>query len=131
MATRILAYFFFFIFLSPIYALGQGLKDVTILDSNANTAKIVILDKITSKKNTHTIQINKKYKFYSLEVLVKRCVLDNSDGSLKTSAFVQIQDSNKKNKDQVYIYNGWMFFGFPSINPMEHVNYDVWIESCV
>jgi len=131
MATRILAYFFLFIFLSPIYVLGQGLKDVTILDSNANTANIVILDKITSKKNTHTIQINKKYKFYSLEVLVKRCVLDNSDGSLKTSVFMQIQDSNKKNKDQVYIYNGWMFSGFPSINPMEHVNYDVWIESCV
>ena len=102
MATRILAYFFLCIFLSPIYALGQGLKDVTILDSNANAANIVILDKITSKKNTHTIQINKKYKLYSLEVLVKRCVLDNSDGSLKTSAFVQIQDSNKKNKDQSF-----------------------------
>ena len=94
-------------------------------------AVLALLSNITSKKNTHTIQINKKYKFYSLEVLVKRCVLDNSDGSLKTSAFVQIQDPNKKNKDQVYIYNGWMFSGFPSINPMEHVNYDIWIESCV
>jgi len=50
MATRILAYFFFFIFLSPIYALGQGLKDVTILDSNANTANIVILIKLLPKK---------------------------------------------------------------------------------
>ena len=130
MATRLIAYFFLFIFLFPIYALSQ-VKDVKILDSNANTANIVILDKITSKKNTHTIQINKKYKFYSLEVLVKRCVLDNSDGSLKTSVFMQIQDSNKKNKDQVYIYNGWMFSGFPSINLMEHVNYNIWIESCV
>jgi len=131
MATRILAYFLFFIFLSPIYALGQDLKDVKILDSNANTANIIILDKITSKKKTHTIQINKKYKFHSLNVLVKRCVLDNTDGSLKTSAFIQIQNSNKKNKDQVYIYNGWMISGYPSINPMEHVNYDIWIESCI
>jgi hypothetical protein len=129
MATRFLVCFFIFLF--PIDALSQDLKDVKILTSNANTANIVILDKITSKKNTHTIQINKKYNFYSLEVLVKRCVLDNADGSLKTSAFVQIQNSNKKNKDQVYVYNGWMISGYPSINPMEHVNYDIWIESCL
>ena len=128
MATRFLVCFF--IYLSSISAFSQDLKEAEILNSNANTANIVILDKITSKKNTHSIQINKKYRFYSLDVLVKRCVLDNTDGSLKTSAFVQIQDSNTKNKDQVYIYNSWMISGYPSINPMEHASYDLWIESC-
>ena len=51
MATRILAYFSLFIFLSPIYALGQGLKDVKILDNKENN-KLNLQDGIQDKRRT-------------------------------------------------------------------------------
>ena len=63
---------------------------------------------------------------------MKRCVLNNNKGYLEVLAYVQIQDDlkNIKNKDKVFLYNGWMIANHPSLNSFEHANYDVWVKNC-
>ena len=120
--------FFLFFLISTSFLSAQ--ENIKIFNTNKNKAKIIILDKITSKKTSHTVTIDSVYEMHSLDILVKRCVLDNSKGSLEVLAYVQVQESAIKNKDKVYIFNGLMLSGNPSINAMEHPNYDIWIESC-
>ena len=127
MASGKLIFFLFFL-ISTSFLSAQ--ENIEIFNTNKNKAKIVILDKVTSKKTSHTVKIDSVYQMHSLDILVKRCVLDNSKGSLEVLAYVQVQESAIINKDKVYIFNGWMLSGHPSINAMEHPNYDIWIEGC-
>jgi hypothetical protein len=127
MVSRILVFFLFFFPQFSLFALDDSVK---IFNTSKNKAIVVFLDKITSKKKNYTIEIGKKYNLHSMEVLIKRCVLDGSDGLLKTSAYVQVQESKSKSNDKVYIFNGWMMPGYPSVNPMEHSNYDIWVKNC-
>jgi hypothetical protein len=127
MVSRILVFFLFLFHQTSLFALDDSVK---IFNTSKKKATIVFLDKVTSKKKVHSIEIGKKYTFHSLEILIKRCVLDSSDGLLKISAFVQVQESTSKTKDKVYVFNGWMMPGYPSVNPMEHSNYDIWVKNC-
>ena len=36
----------------------------------------------------------------------------------------------KKNNDEVFVFNGWMFSSSPSIAPFDHPVYDIWLASC-
>ena len=65
-----------------------------------------------------------------MRIKITKCVIDNKTGSSDIYAFLQVQDQAKANKDIVYIYNGWMINKYPSVNPFEHANYDLWIENC-
>ncbi len=122
--------FILFIFLTNIcFAESENVK---IFTTNKNQAELVILDKITSKKILYTAKINEVHSVYKLNILVKRCVLNNSKGYLEVLAYVQIQDDLKiiKNKDKIFLYNGWMIANHPSLNSLEHANYDVWVKNC-
>ena len=122
--------FILFIFLTNIsFAESENVK---IFTTNKNQAELVILDKITSKKILYNAKINEIHSIYKLNILVKRCVLNNSKGYLEVLAYVQIQDDlkNTKNKDKVFLYNGWMIANNPSLNSFEHANYDVWVKNC-
>ncbi|MDA0971354.1 MAG: DUF2155 domain-containing protein [Proteobacteria bacterium] len=129
MESRVLVFFLFFLLPSKLLAVQEN---ISIFNTTKNSATVVILDKITSKKTTHPIKIETPYKINSLEILVKRCVLDNSKGSLEIMTYLQVQDSSRQiqNKDKVFIFNGWIFSKHPSVNAFEHPNYDIWVESC-
>jgi Uncharacterized protein conserved in bacteria len=129
MESRVLVFLLFLLLPSKLLAVQEN---ILIFNTNKNYANVVILDKITSKKTSHLIKIDTSYKVPSLEILVKRCVLDNSKGTLELMAYLQVQDSSTQiqNKDKVFIFNGWMFSKHPSINSFEHPNYDIWVESC-
>lgn len=127
MVSRIIVFFLFFFNTTPLFALNVNVK---VFDTIKNKATIVLLDKVTSKKKIYSINIGKKHNLHSLEILIKRCVLDSSEGLLKISAFLQVQESANKRDDKVYIFNGWMMSGYPSVNPMEHSNYDIWVKNC-
>ena len=42
---------------------------------------------------------------------------------------VKILTTNKK-KNDVFVFNGWMFSSSPSIAPFDHPVYDIWLVSC-
>ena len=43
--------------------------------------------------------------------------------------FIKIK-SLKRNKDDVFVFNGWMFSSSPSIAPFDHPVYDIWLIKC-
>ena len=127
MASRLIFLFLFF-FIIPLSALTDD--NILVYDKSNNQAQIIILDKITSKKTNHSLNIGKIKIINDLRIKITKCVIDNKTGSSDIYAFLQVQDQTKANKDIVYIYNGWMINKYPSVNPFEHANYDLWIENC-
>ena len=39
-------------------------------------------------------------------------------------------DVKNENKDNVFVFNGWMFSSSPSIKPFDHPVYDIWLTGC-
>ena len=39
-------------------------------------------------------------------------------------------DLTRDNKDDVFVFNGWMFSSSPSIAPFDHPVYDIWLVDC-
>ena len=42
----------------------------------------------------------------------------------------QVSDLTKKNENDVFVFNGWMFSSSPSIKPFDHPVYDIWLVNC-
>jgi len=127
MASRLI-FLVLFLFIIPLSALTDD--NILVYDKSNNQAQIIILDKITSKKTNHSLNIGKIKIINDLRIKITKCLIDNKTGSSDIYAFLQVQDQTKANKDIVYIYNGWMINKYPSVNPFEHANYDLWIENC-
>ncbi len=101
MGSRAIIFILFSFLTNICFAESENVK---IFTTNKNQAELVILDKITSKKILYTAKINEVHSIYKLNILVKRCVLNNSKGYLEVLAYVQIQDDLKiiKNKKKIF-----------------------------
>ena len=101
--------------------------------SNKNGEVMVILkalDKITAKTSIIKMGIEKKEVFGELEIKVLKCVLSSKEDPPDTIAYLQIKDLSEKNKDQVFIFNGWTFASTPTLKSVDHPIYDVWLVGC-
>ena len=58
------------------------------------------------------------------------CEGDCDDDNPEITAYLQVQDLTNKDKDDVYVFNGWMFSSSPSIRPFDHPVYDIWLVNC-
>ena len=41
-----------------------------------------------------------------------------------------LKDITNKNKDNVFVFNDWIFSSSPSIKPFDHPVYDIWLIGC-
>tara|TARA_B100001741_G_scaffold286240_1_gene262988 strand:+ start:159 stop:545 length:387 start_codon:yes stop_codon:yes gene_type:complete len=89
-----------------------------------------ILDKVSSKNTTITLKIGEEKKFQNLIFRSQKCKNSKFDDNPEITAYLQVRDLNKKNKDKVFIFNGWTFASSPSIKPFDHPVYDIWIIRC-
>ena len=91
---------------------------------------IKILDKISSK-NTLIKLKNKEDTIYK-DLLIKSMKCKNSefDDNPEITAYIQVSDLTNKDKNDVFVFNGWMFSSSPSITPFDHPVYDIWLVSC-
>ena len=99
-------------------------------DLEGKYTDIKVLDKISSK-NTLVKLINGEEKKYK-DLLIKSMKCKNSefDDNPEITAYIQVRDLTKKNNDNVFVFNGWMFSSSPSIAPFDHPVYDIWLVSC-
>ena len=99
-------------------------------DLEGKYTNIKVLDKISSK-NTLVKLINGQEKKYK-DLLIKSMKCKNSefDDNPEITAYIQVRDLTKKNNDNVFVFNGWMFSSSPSIAPFDHPVYDIWLVSC-
>ena len=52
------------------------------------------------------------------------------DDDPETIAYIQVKDLKSKNKNDVFVFNDWMFSSSPSIKPFDHPVYDIWLVKC-
>ena len=92
--------------------------------------EIKILDKVSSKSSLLKLKIREEKKFKNLLIKSLKCKNSEFDDNPEITAYIQVKDLNKKDNDEVYIFNGWTFSSSPTINPFDHPVYDVWLIKC-
>jgi len=95
-----------------------------------NFTDIKILDKISSKNFLLKLKNGEDIKYKDLIIKSLKCKNSEFDDNPEITAYIQVSDLTKKNKNDVFIFNGWMFSSSPSIIPFDHPVYDIWLVSC-
>ena len=95
-----------------------------------NYTNIKILDKISSKNELIKLTNNKKYVYKDLSIKSIKCTDSEFDDNPEIKAYIQVKDLTKKDRNNVFVFNGWMFSSSPSIAPFDHPVYDIWLVSC-
>ena len=91
---------------------------------------ITALDKITAKTLAIKLGIGEKKYFGSLEIKGLKCQLSENNEFSDTVAYLQVKDLDSKNNNQVFLFNGWTFASSPTLRPIDHPIYDLWITGC-
>ena len=112
--------FFFFIF-SDLKS-DEGLQ--------GNNTELKILDKISSKNKLVKLKNGKELIYKDLSIKSFKCKNSEFDDNPEITAYIQVRDLTKKNKDDVFVFNGWIFSSSPSITPFDHPVYDIWLVGC-
>tara|TARA_B100001057_G_scaffold186594_1_gene187368 strand:- start:46 stop:453 length:408 start_codon:yes stop_codon:yes gene_type:complete len=101
-------------------------------DSNleGKNTDIKILDKISSKNELIRLKNNKEYIYKDLEIKSIKCTDSEFDDNPEIKAYLQVRDLTKKDRNNVFVFNGWMFSSSPSIEPFDHPVYDIWLVNC-
>ena len=89
-----------------------------------------ILDKISSKNTLIQLKNGELIKFKDLSIKSLKCKNSEFDDNPEITAYIQVKDLTDQNKDEVFVFNGWMFSSSPSITPFDHPVYDVWLVNC-
>ena len=120
---------FYFVLLFFFFTLkfNYSISEENVVGKNV---EIKILDKVNSKNSTLNIQIGKEKKFENL--LIKALICSNSkfDDNPEITAYLQVKDLTVKDKDKVFVFNGWTFSSSPSLKPFDHPIYDIWLTKC-
>ena len=91
---------------------------------------VKILDKISSKNKRIKLQNDKEIIFKDLSIKSMKCSNSEFDDNPEIKAYIQVKDLTNQNKDNVFVFNGWMFSSSPSIKPFDHPVYDIWLVGC-
>ena len=91
---------------------------------------IKILDKISSKNTLIKLKNKKDFRYKDLLIKSMKCKNSEFDDNPEITAYIQVKDLTNKNKDGVFVFNGWMFSSSPSITPFDHPVYDIWLVGC-
>ena len=110
-----------FIFLINLYA-AKNLE--------GNFTNLKVLDKISSKNVLLKLKNGEETKHKDLLIKSIKCKNSEFDDNPEITAYIQVKDLNNKNKDGVFVFNGWIFSSSPSITPFDHPVYDVWLTGC-
>ena len=105
-------------------------KSKKISKNNNLTINILGLDKITAKTTEINIKLGETKKFGLLEIKAIKCgKVDYADDSGE-AAYIQIKDLSDNQDEKVFVFNGWTFSSSPSLKPIDHPVYDIWLVGC-
>ena len=120
-------YLFTFIFLFHIFIISEALSESNL---EGNNTDIKILDKISSKNELIKLINNEEYIYKDLSIKSIKCTDAVFDDNPEIKAYIQVRDLTKKDRNNVFVFNGWMFSSSPSIAPFDHPVYDIWLVNC-
>jgi hypothetical protein len=87
------------------------------------------IDKRTGVNRSFIGNPGQMFSFGALTVRVRTCETTPPWEQKLTGAFLLIDEATGKAAPK-RIYSGWMFAESPSLHPLEHARYDVWVKSC-
>jgi len=122
---KILGFFLFLIF-SLIFSFNLYSAD----QLEGNFTDIKVLDKISSKNTLLKLKNEEEIKHKDLLIKSMKCKNSEFDDNPEITAYIQVKDLNNNNKDDVFVFNGWIFSSSPSITPFDHPVYDIWLVNC-
>ena len=99
-------------------------------DLIGNNTDIKILDKISSKNELVNLINGEELIYKDLAIKSMKCTNSEFDDNPEIKAYIQVRDLTKNDNDKVYFFNGWMFSSSPSIAPVDHPVYDIWLVDC-
>ena len=118
---------FLFIYLLSIFV---TLKISAEINVDGNNTDIKILDKISSKNELIKLVNDEDLIYKDLAIKSIKCTDSKFDDNPEVKAYIQVRDLTKKDRNNVFVFNGWMFSSSPSIAPFDHPVYDIWLVSC-
>lgn len=87
------------------------------------------INKRTGQSRTFSVHPGEMFDFAGLRVTVRTCETTPPWEQRLTGAFLLI-DERMVNAPLKRVFSGWMFAESPSLHPLEHPRYDVWVKSC-
>ena len=95
-----------------------------------NFIELKVLDKVSSKNHKINIKIGEEKVFKNISIKPLKCKNSEFDDNPEITAYLQVKDLADKNKNEVFVFNDWMFSSSPSITPFDHPVHDVWLIAC-
>ena len=120
-------YLFLFLFFFHIFIIPETSSESKL---EGNNTDIKILDKISSKNELIKLINNEEYIYKDLSIKSIKCTDAEFDDNPEIKAYIQVRDLTKKDRNNVFVFNGWMFSSSPSIAPFDHPVYDIWLVNC-
>ena len=105
-------------------------KTEAIDNIEGKNTDIKILDKISSKNELIRLINNEEYIYKDLSIKSIKCTDSELDDNPEIKAYIQVKDLTKKDRNNVFVFNGWMFSSSPSIASFDHPVYDIWLVGC-
>ena len=118
---------FLFIYLLSIFLTFQTSAEINV---DGNNTDLKILDKISSKNELIKLVNDEEFVYKDLAIKSIKCTNSKFDDNPEVKAYIQVRDLTKKDRNNVYVFNGWMFSSSPSIAPFDHPVYDIWLVNC-
>ena len=97
---------------------------------DGSNTDIKILDKISSKNELIKLVNDEEFVYKDLAIKSIKCTDSKFDDNPEVKAYIQVRDLTKKDRNNVFVFNGWMFSSSPSIAPFDHPVYDIWLVNC-
>ncbi|WP_440938952.1 DUF2155 domain-containing protein [Candidatus Pelagibacter sp.] len=113
-----------------LFSILMILKINAEINLDGSNTDIKILDKISSKNELIKLDNNKEFIYKDLAIKSIKCTDSKFDDNPEVKAYIQVRDLTKKDRNNVFVFNGWMFSSSPSIAPFDHPVYDIWIVGC-
>jgi len=105
-------------------------QSINANDLEGKVTEIKVLDKISSKNILIELKNGQEVKHKDLMIKSMKCKNSEFDDNPEITAYIQVKDLTNKNKDDVFVFNGWIFSSSPSIAPFDHPVYDIWLVGC-
>ena len=118
---------FLYLFIIFFFLVFETRSNDSLEGQNIN---LKILDKISSKNELIKLDNGEEYVYKDLSIKSMKCVNSEFDDNPEIKAYIQVKDLTKETKNNVFVFNGWMFSSSPSIAPFDHPVYDIWLVSC-
>ncbi len=90
--------------------------------------ELAAIDKRSGQQRVFKGNPGQSFAFGNLTVAIKTCETTPPWDTRLSGAFLQIDEKGRSSTKR--IFSGWMFAESPSLNPLEHPRYDVWVRSC-